>query len=609
MSCYELNMECMKQCRPNLYIKLLEVTVSFDKMLEDGMQHGEAINGEPYLFIQKDEKQYRLNSCYNPSHEAKIWIKQYKFLNLNSVIAMFGFGTGSFVREIVLNRGRNDILFVYEPSLRLFDYVLHNFNITDIIKQENLIICIEGINDFEFHGLLQNSINITNYSSQIRCSHPGYEKIYTDIAIKYWTEVKDSFIQARTNINTEMVFGKRFIENALYNTRYLKKSNRLMELKEDLQLDIPAVIVAGGPSVKDNISELKRAKGRLYIFAVDRVLDYLLEEGVEPDFIVTVDPMKPMEFFTEREDIKIPILCEMASNKLILERHKGRKIFFSCFPYFQQMYKAADKNPPYIITGASVATSAFMTCIELGFKKIVLVGQDLAYDGEFTHAGDITEQGSQRFDIMVEGVDGEKVRSRRDWYNFSLWYKDCIMLYPEIQVIDAKTKGAKIHGTINMSLKEVLDSYSESTIDIIKTMETKQSTFNEQDMDVIKRFFEDGYEELYFMKKKAKEAINICESQIRLYNRSIQETNETEKNFKKISKINKAIHENSAYQLIESFITASSAQEISEMYQFTDNAKADKLKTYEKSIKIYQAIIDGADYTRPLLEEAISNLI
>lgn len=608
MNYYEINMECMKLHRPKFF-QLLQASDQYMNINKlDLIQSEPAMDGDLFLTIQKETKQYRLVSCYSPKNEADKWVEQYDFKNVKTVITQFGFGTGSFTRAILNKKGKDDILFVYEPCPELFIHVLQNYDITDIIMDRKLALAIEGVNDFEFHILVRNALDITNITTQIRYSHPGYEKIFPESGLKYWKDIKDGYIHVKTNINTVVYFGKRYIQNALYNTRFVRESNRLMELKSDFNTDIPAIVVAAGPSLKKNIEELKRAKGRAYIFVVDRILDYVLDEGLEPDFVVTIDPMKPIEYFTKRSDVTIPLLCDAVSNWEILDRHKGKKIFFNCFPYYRLMYQKLGKEAPLLAAGASVATAAFCSCIQLGFKTIALVGQDLAYDGEFSHAGGVTEKENRNRDVMVEGIDGNQIRSRADWYEFLIWFQDVITLNPGVQVIDTKDKGAKIQGSIVMPLKEVIDNYCTETLQIKEIISNKQHTFNDDEMIRVKQFFEDSYEELHSFKRKAKEAIELCESQIRLFKVNHVETPTTQNNFKKISKINKYISEQPVYHLLESFITAASAQEVSQLYQFTGDAKTDKIVTYEKSIAVFRAIVDGIEFVKPLFEEALEHI-
>lgn len=607
MNYFESNMAAMKQIRNGLYKKI--ESYKEENSLDDSLlvESAQALDGSNYLLVQRNNALHRLNSFYSPKHEAEKWVEQYSFHNLNVVISVFGLGSGVFARELVKNKDTKDTIIIYEPSFGVFYHVLHHYDITDIINERSIILTIEGINEFDFHQALRSIVNITNIYSQIKCVHPGYEELFPEKAIYFWKEIKDTFVREKTNINTERYFGRRFIANGIFNTRYLKNSNRLIDIKEDINNNIPAIVVAAGPSLKDNIEELRKAKGKAYVFVVDRILDYVLDSGIEPDFIVTVDPIKPIEYFTTRTDVTIPLLCELDSNWEVLNQHKGRKIIYSCNQYYQRMYWAQKKEPPFINTGASVATSAFSACVFLGFKRIALVGQDLAYDGDLTHAGGTTEklptEQLQSQDIYVDGVNGEKVRSRPDWYQFLTWFKDAIILNPDIEVIDTKAKGAKIDGAKLMSLKDLIDKYGVDNAVDNNIISNKKSTFSDEEMEGVREYLSDTYEELHTLKRKAKDAIEICEEQLRIYKNNSSDNHITERNYKKLSKINEYIFKQPAYHLIDVYITAEATQQISEMYNFTNDDMQDKITTYEKSIAIFNAIIDGSDYTREVFEE------
>lgn len=600
-------MESIKTYKPSLYEMLLNVEKYIVSNQLEQITTEEAWNGEYVTYVIKDSKQFRLTSSYNPKHEAKKWVEQYKFINSNTIITLFGFGTGSFVREIINNRGENDILFIYEPSLQLFKHVMEHYDITDIISAINVVLAFEGMNDFEFHNLLQNVTNITNLTTQIHCSHPYYETMFPESGIKYWKELKDNKIHTQININTEKALGRFIIENSLYNIRFLKDSIRLDDMKRAINVNIPAVIISAGPSLKKCVNDLKSMKGKAYILAVDTIVDFIMKEGIIPDYIVTIDPVKNIKYFGDRE-LDMPLLCEMASNKQVLELHKGKKVFYSCIPYLENLYRETGKEPPTLYTGASVATAAFSACIQLGFKRIILVGQDLAYEGESSHAYGIAKYSFEIKELMVEGVKGNQVKSRLDWYEFIIWFQDMIALYPDIEVIDAKDNGAKIKGTKVMSLNDAINHYCTTTYDLRNAESHKYFLFNDEDMDQVRLFLDKSSEDLFLLKKKAKEGIELCETQIRLYNRYHMDTSETIKNYEKLSKINKVIGELPVYSLLEPYITASSTQQLSEIYTFTDDDEHNKIATYQRTKSVLAAIVEGVDYVKPLLQDIITVL-
>lgn len=607
MNYYEKNMECIKKYKHYLYSSMEKIENAFISNQLDEINSVNTKDGDQAIIIKFHSADFRLNSLYSPTKEATKWVEQYKFQNLNNMISMFGFGNGCFARAIIEKMGDKDSLLIYEPSSDIFFHVLNNYDITDILSNSQVSISVENINDFEFHNSLQAIMNLTNISSQIMCVYPQYDKIFSESCITFWKELQDAYRHTKININTEIVFGKRFIDNILDNLKFIRNSNTLTELKEYIPSNVPAIVVAAGPSVENNINELKKAKGKAVIFAVDRILDYLLNEGVEPDFIVTIDPIKPVEYFTKRTDLDIPLICFLESNYEILNQHVGRKIICNCTGFLEMVYSDLNKIPPKMNSSASVATVAFTACVNLGFERIILVGQDLAYDGECSHAGGVEEKLGPLGDVMVEGVSGNLVRSRYDWKEFLTWYQDIIKIYPNLEVIDAKEKGAKIKGSSVMPLKEAIEKYCNYVFEPNKITDKIQTTFNNEELLKIKIYLNDNYDILSKIKEKSQEAIIA-------YKRLIKERKNVISNvekdmIKKLREINNYITDQSIYSIMDYFITATTAQHLAGMYKFTDDIIGDSMKTYEKSICVFEAVVEAVDYIMPKLEKAIDNII
>ncbi len=603
MNYYEMNLNLIRENKPYLYEQMQKKADLNSKDLED-IYTTDTKDGKKALIIRKDNKEYRLNSTYYPEREAKQWVEQYEIKNMNTVILMFGLGNGIFSRELIKKKKESDVLVIYEPSIEIFYYILQNFDITDIL--ENAIIIVEELNETKLNSILLELLDVKNISSQIWCIHPKYNEAYKKNLQKFMKSVKDINNHEIVLINTQKNFGTRYITNILYNLRYLKNSNLVTDYAELLNTEVPAIVVAAGPSLGSNIEDLKRAKGKSYVFVVDRILDYILDQGVEPDFIVTVDPIKPVEYFTKRTDLSIPLICKLESNWEVLEQHKGRKIISSCDYYIAKMYSELGQSPIAIDTGNSVATVAFSTCMMLGFKKIILVGQDLAYDGELTHAGGIAEKASTG-EIYVEGVDGNQVKSRWDWYTFLRWFQDRITENPKLEVIDAKEKGAKIKGTINMSLSDAVNKYCTTQVDI-RLFDTLDYTFDSSQIEEVKTYLEKQYNELDVLKKKLEKAIDICNKQIKEYGKKYQVSNMARKNDKKLLSINKYIKDSSIYLLLDYYTSAKSTNQLTKMYQFTDNEKSDIITTYKSSKDIYSVTIEAIDFVKPLMKETLENV-
>lgn len=605
MNYYELNLECMKKYRPILFHQLNEY--GFKKQL-DAIESVEAKDGELAIKVTSESKEYRLNSIYHPKEEAKRWMNQYNFNNHKLVITMFGFGNGIFAKTILENLKEQDKLLIYEPILDIFNHVLQYYDITPILISKNIYIYLEGINEHEFALSLKGNIDVSNYKNQINCHHPQYDAIFVNSYKKYLEAIKESNLYMITNINTGIYFSEKFIENNLKNLIFIKESLSLYELKEKIPNHIPAVVVAAGPSVEQNVEYLKEIKGRAVIFAVDRILDYLLDNGVEPDFIVTVDPKKPTEYFSKRENITIPLICYMESNYDILELHQGKKIFCSKNKFSDECYTINNKPVPFLLPSGSVAIVAFSACVELGFQKIILVGQDLAYDGEKSHGGNTIEINPLQKDIFVEGIDGQMIKSRSDWNSYARRYEDILKVTPNIEVIDAKLKGAKISGTINMELKDIINKYCTNVVTLDTAFLNRSNTFDEEELRLVYSYIIDCSESLLPMREKVAKAVVLCEELIEICSRKKIDNAKIEKYSRKLRNLNKYLEKEPVSSLMDMNVSAITAEELSQIYQFSDNIRNNNISVYKKAKVVYEAIIKTIDYVQPLFKLAVENM-
>lgn len=608
MNYLKINMEIIKKNRPYMYqmLKESEIVNISDQISE--IKSVLTKDNSKSLYINVEGKNYRFNSIYSPTNEARIWASQFEFKNLQCLLSLFGLGNGEFARGLLNIIRENDKLVIYEPSMKIFYHVINNYDITDILSHPRVSLSVEGINDFEFHNSLQTILNIDNISNQIMCTHPFYDKLFPESGIKFYKELKDCYINAKTNINTEIAFGKRFIDNILHNIRYLPNSISFNELKEILPKNVPVMVIAAGPSVANQIEDIRRAKRKAIIFAVDRILELLLDNDIIPDFVVTLDAMKPVKYFSERTDVTIPLLCFMQSNKDIMDRHKGKKIIVNCSEFLEPIYTNVNKIPPKILSSASVATLACLICVEMGYKDIILVGQDLAYDGEKSHSGKEEEINNTNRDVILEDIDGNSIRSRYDWKAFKIWYEDLIVLRPSLNIIDAKTKGAKINGAIVMPLTQAVDNYCKKEFGYSVLTQIDINTFDKEGIISIKNYLYKNCSNIDKIIKKAKKSIFYCNILINELKSKNSKSNLEMQYVHQLSRNNEYIQNSSIYDLIDIYVKAISMQDILEINKLSNDDLEYSINTYIKTKKINEAIIEAAKYIKPRLEEAISSL-
>lgn len=603
MTIYEKNLSKLKEFRNQLYIRVKEFK-SCDENNTINLDSCEAKDGTKVLIVESNDKIYRLNSNYNPNQEADRWAEQFKSNYSNCVISFFGLGNGIFVRSLAKKIKNGDAIILYEPNMSIFLYVLKEFDITDIIENENIYFIFNGINEMEFRGILNKLVDWNNLGSQILCCHPYYDQIYIYEYKQFLKKIKENNSLTFVNRNTLALMGKASVKNTIHNFEHIKNSNIISDLTNMFPKDVPAIIVSAGPSLDKNISDLKLAKNKSVIFATERTVDFLLDCGIEPDFIVTLDAIKPLQYFSKRENLDIPMFCKIESNSDILDFHKGKKIWYDSNQFLIDLYKKFDKKFVLTNTGGSVATASFSICMELKFKNIILIGQDLAYSGDYTHAGGVLKD-ENSITEYVEDIYGNIIPSRYDWKIFKLWFEDTIENFPEVNVIDATEGGAKIEGTKIMTLQEAIEQNCNIEINCKDIINNLSNTI---DYDIVIEYINDALEELNDIDITLENAVQICDKLIKNYKKKKVNLLEEEVLIDMLPDINKNIIEKKIYTLIDTYIADSAVEYLPNVNTYSGKSKEDQRDTFVIARKVYEDMKEATIEVRKLLKELVEKI-
>ncbi len=163
------------------------------------------------------------------------------------------------------------------------------------------------------------------------------------------------------------------------------------------------LICSAGPSLKESIPFLKKYQDKFTIMAVDTAFTTLVQGGIIPDYIHSVDTKihNIADFRGVSHDIisQITLIIDISLNaqvtmlpwKKVLYTSTSHLIkieeieIYKRIHILQYLWDNGIKFPE-VQTGGSVATSAFYLGLLYKAKKIYLVGQDLAYSQHRGHA-------------------------------------------------------------------------------------------------------------------------------------------------------------------------------------------------------------------------------
>lgn len=555
MTKYEKNLAVIKKYRPDL----LE-TIELHKMeSKEDISFEKAENGEFYPVLTYNQEEWRLNSKYNPAKAADIFAEQCGDIKEFTMLFIFGFGDGRFIKATLEQLDESIIVVVYEPSGKLFAAMLEQYDFSEIVKKKNLLLMVEQENILQAY--FETIINYNNLRMLKTLSLPAYDIVFAE-QYKHMLEHMIYFMKrTRSYRATIYNFRSEFAGHAI-NTMYdylwqtdtyqLKKQLAAIDLKK-----IPAIIVAAGPSLNKNVHELKRAKGKALILVVDAALRAVINAGVKPDLGMTIDARVPDRFFEGVDISEFPFIFENISKEKLVNEHTGKHFYdeFPCELFRQAAMKERGYQLDVIESGGSISTSAYSLVKALGFKKIVFIGQDLAFTGGLTYNTALSEGKAKdrkyqesRTLVEVRGYDGTVLKTDYQMDMYRRWIENEILkLPPDIEVIDATEGGAIIEGAKIQTLKEVIDSCTEE-VDFEKLLREVPLEFSDEERKHIIQRIKREPKRLEKIKEYIKEAAEVVE-QLKKADAG-KEIEEEKRLLKEFNKLNKRIQREPVQDLL-----------------------------------------------------------
>lgn len=267
-------------------------------------------------------------------------------------------------------------------------------------------------------------------------------------------------------INTLKVAGKQLFKNRFNNLPILTHSTPLEHLR-NVYTHHTAIIVASGPSLSKNINHLRTVRNRALIIATDSAVVPLINNGIMPDYIVTVDyrdltydKLKPVEY--PLSDTYL-IMLTSATTK-IPSTIKFKEIYYASMntTTTKMMDDLLNTNTTPLIEASSVTHLALFATQLFGCTEIVFTGLDLSYANGRDHIkGTVLNWGNNHIEddnsIYVEGIDGAPVHTAPGFIVMKEIIEKMINSVPDIEYIDATEGGVRVQGTKVDKLKNVLN--------------------------------------------------------------------------------------------------------------------------------------------------------
>jgi len=547
------NLLKLKESDELLYAELEHF--DFDSYDTQNVTMEKALEGSDVIKIEKNSYEWYFNSKFEPVKVVNQWIDHLGKIESIATIVIYGLGNGMLLREFLKKTGENVVFIIYEPSVDIFLKTLNEIDLSFI--ERRVFILVEGINDIYFEGVFESFISYENISVCKFIGHPNYWSCFQEEAMNYLNRLQGMIKQLDIICQTKLSLCEGYYKNVLMNLRYLDSVSVIDQMfnKVGIEIpdDMPAIVVSAGPSLSKNVKELKNAKGKAFIIATDSALKGMLDEGIIPDAFATIDPLKPLNRFEDERIHNIPLFCTESGRFEIVERNRDKKIFANNFFGFGNTFFNM-QGKEYLVSehGGSVATFSFTVARMMGFKTIILIGQDLAFTDDTRYYNSVKEWNDhdtlpQHLYAEVEDIHGNMVRTSKDMEVYLEWFEKQIEYYDEVEVIDATEGGAKIHGTKIMNLAIAIQEKCRTEFDMTEYIRKIPNYANETDKEEFEKFVKRIPVEYENLHQDAIIGIDLYEKLINMIKLKADNNLAIKETAREISEITKRVEENLVY--------------------------------------------------------------
>lgn len=466
MNYFEKNMMALEKKNAS-YAKEIR-NIDIDKVSER-IKVINTANGMKILSVNRNGRYWNLNSRLNPEYSAEIYWERYKSV-LYGIYFVYGAADECYMQQCVKICDVTNRIVFCEPDIEVFYMACNIYDLSDIISDERVFFYFPEVSEIEIKYIVDTIISYSHTKLLEFCILPGYDVCYPEQCELYMNYILDKVSALLAIKSTYLGFNRMIPRHTLFHMKNLIKHCNPEQVKHKLTEfnieNIPAIIVSAGPSLDKNVHELKKAEGKAFIIVVDAALRTVLRAGVRPDMVYTIDPESPDRFFENLDLDGLIWGCSRIARPEVIKKYAGKLFYNGLFwgEWNREISGELGYIFPWLTVGGSVTSEAFQFAAYLGFKKFILIGQDMAFTGGVSHTegienafGDNDEYIDSRLLMEVEGNDGTMLKTDFQMFMYKNWFENLFQEKKDnYEVINATEGGAKIKGTRVSTLKEAI---------------------------------------------------------------------------------------------------------------------------------------------------------
>ncbi|ECL9355006.1 6-hydroxymethylpterin diphosphokinase MptE-like protein [Campylobacter jejuni] len=427
-------------------------------------------------------------------------------------ICIYGIGNALLIKNLAKHYKH---LFVFESEIELFILALSTIDLSEELKTYQVILFDAAVKDVEIHiAMIFDQQSILEHLSlyEMFISSHYYLKYYeTSILSLNELCIKTASVAIRNADITcflPLLTHGQFLQNIPSMLESIPFQRILSQRKNKFE---NAIVVSAGPSLAKQLPLLKAYQDKAVIFCADGALSMLEKEGIVPDYVTNLDFTDlAMKFFQNKENKTSLNVLSCATHPNVARSLKAE----NCVIILRNkaLYQRFNLNDfGYIDTGTHVSHFSYTLALALGFKNIILIGQDLAFDEKGNSHSKGFSYGEQFSGektvptLKTQAYAGKgEVLTHITWNDYRIKLEYLFACNSkEAKFYNATEGGARIHFTEELSFKECCEKLltkEKPKFDIPKSLTPNRSDkllvkFKEKiqkDQDNAKRFLNDA---------------------------------------------------------------------------------------------------------------------
>jgi len=424
-----------------------------------------------------------LHSRHDPEAEARQWAAAID-VDDTFCFVVSGLGLGYHVRALFDRLHGEAFLICCEPSIPLIATALGCVDLAGVLGSKRFILLTDD-DKARLHVQLNPHGTLMMLGTQFLRHAPSMRVAERDHA-SISRAVTEFVTYVRMSLLTLMGNSRITCRNIAMNLVNYVTTPPIDILRDRFAGD-PAVVISAGPSLARNIDRLAGLKGRAVLCAVQTALRPLMERGITPDFVTSLDFHEmSRKFFEGVGDLReAHLVAEPKATWRVIDDYPGPVSLLD--NHWARLVIGEELGARGgLPAGATVAHLAFYLAVYLGCDPIILVGQDLAFTGHVFYVPGVEIHRAWRSEInrfnsmeqkeweriarnrpilrRVVGNDGVELYTDELLFTYLEQFEKDIAAVPR-RVVSATQGGARIRGTEAITLDEAETRFCRRAID------------------------------------------------------------------------------------------------------------------------------------------------